>query len=316
MSTVIDFVRGYLAAFKTDTNLCRRWEGVRDHPRARTFNLAAARISPSACVNRFLLSGSPQVRHWFAVSIFEEAVNFKSWEAEDIRDLDEKCDWREGVSPLRHIMLFGRSSSDYVAMRSLIYAVVGVSYLLEARWKADPDGTPSNEAMMLLVRAFDAVMLGDAALSWLPWSAELDLARDEALAEAVPDGWDPIEYRQATIDDVWDRLSSKPRVSQSGDATDSEALRRARDSAKARALSEKRRVAGKKGGAKRRENYVQKRESLITHWTEKGRGKMPFAKAGEMFGPACGYEPRVAAQLISDYEKSSGLLSSYNEAKP
>lgn len=316
MSTVIDFVRGYLAAFKTDTDLCRRWEGVRHHPRACTFNLAAARISASACLNRFLLSGTPKGRHWFAVSIFEEAVNFKSWEAEDIRDLHESFDWREGVRLLHHSMLFGRSSFDYVAMRSLIYAAVAVSYLLEARLKADPDGTPSNEAMILLVRALDAVMLGDAALSWLPWSAELDLAREEALAEAVPYGWDPIEHRQVTTDDVWDRLSSKPRVLQSGDVIDSEALRRAREADKARALSEKRRAAGKLGGTKRGENYDPKRAKLNTLWTENGKGKMSFAKAGETFGPACGYEPRVAARLLSNYEKSSGLLSSYNEAKP
>jgi len=164
LSFNIDEARRAVRALTTEANPLAAWNGwpVFDRPLMLVGKTESVQL---------LLTMEPQARGELAAHLCRGAIGETFDEVND--DIDPSLDWRdwyfqkEEDSSSHMRMLDGREGRGYCLARAASYAAIALTYVLEARDKQAGSRAPRADSGLLLLRALEAAMLGDAALSWM-----------------------------------------------------------------------------------------------------------------------------------------------------
>lgn len=164
LSFNIDEARRAIRALTTEANPLADWNGWPEFDRPLMLVGKAESV-------QLLLTTDPQARGELAAHLCREAIGETFDEAD--HDIAPSLDWRdwyfqkEEDSSSHMRMLDGREGRIYCLARAASYAAIALTYVLEARDKQAVSRAPSADSGLLLLRALEAAMLGDAALSWM-----------------------------------------------------------------------------------------------------------------------------------------------------
>ena len=160
LSFNIDEARRAIRALTTEANPLAAWNGWPE------FNRPLMLVGKAESV-QLLLTLEPQARGELAADLCREAIGETFDEAND--DIASWVDWRDRYfqEDCNMSMLHGREGRIYCLVRAAAYAAIALTYVFEARDKQAASRAPSADSGLLLLRALEAAMLGDAALSWM-----------------------------------------------------------------------------------------------------------------------------------------------------
>lgn len=193
LSFNIDEARRAIRALATEANPLAAWNGWPE------FNRPLMLVGKAESI-QLLLMLEPQERGELAADLCRGAIGETLDEAD--HDIASCIDWRDYYfqEDCNISILNGLEGPLYCAARANCYAAIALTYVFEARDKQAVSRAPSADSGLLLLRALEAAMLGDAALSWVDMLelevGKLSFTEDAKLRKIKKDLRDSAWYRE------------------------------------------------------------------------------------------------------------------------